>query len=100
MQARSQEVRGNKDYVESPWLSDMAELAEAELAPPPPHSKAPQVDVRGFEGKLRKTSCSSFGMGMKVTPSILLPVQPPNPVHHLFPFDMHTAIPATSHQAP
>ena len=26
LQARSQEVRGNKDYVESPWLSDMAEL--------------------------------------------------------------------------
>ncbi len=60
-------MRGNRDYVETPWLSDMAELAEAELAPPPPHSKAPQVDVRSFEGRLRKTSCSSFGMGMKVT---------------------------------
>ena len=61
-------MRGNKDYVETPWLSNMAELAEAELAPPPPHSKAPQVDVRSFEGRLRKTSCSSFGMGMKVIP--------------------------------
>ena len=66
LQAQSQEVRGNKDYVETPWVSDMTELAEAELAPPPPHSKAAQMDVRGFEGRLRKTSCLGLSMGMKV----------------------------------
>ena len=60
-------MRGNKDYVETPWVSDMSELAEAELMPPPPHSKAAQMDVLSFESKLRKTSCSSFGMGLKVT---------------------------------
>ncbi len=52
--------------METPWVLDMGELADAELTPPPPHSKAPQIDVKNFEGRVRKTSCSSFGMGMKV----------------------------------
>ena len=59
-------MRGNKEYVETPWVSDMTELADAELVPPPPHSKAAQMDFRGFEGRLRKTSILGSSMGMKV----------------------------------
>ncbi len=54
--------------METPWVSGMEDLAEAELAPPPSHGKAGQIDVRSIEGKVRKTSCSSFGMGLKVKP--------------------------------
>ena len=65
-QAKSQELRGNRDYVETAWVSDMGELVEAELLPPAQRGKAAHRDVQTYEGRLRKTSCSSFGMGMKV----------------------------------
>ena len=70
-------MRGNKDYMETPWVSDMKELAEAELAPPPPHGKAAQIDVRSVEGRTRKTSCSSFGMGLKVQPMTFIAMHKP-----------------------
>ena len=64
-------MRGNKDCLETTWVTNVEELAGSELAPPPQRGKAAHMDIKSYEGKLRKTSCSSFGMGMKVRPAIV-----------------------------
>lgn len=72
-QARSQEVRGNKDYVESPWLASAEELSALPHLPPPvpKELQGHARDPAEYKGLLRKTSCSSFGMGMKVAHGLI-----------------------------
>ncbi len=66
-QAQSHEVRGNKDYVETPWLASEEELDIAQPLPPVPKDlQEHPLGAVNHKGKVRKTSCSSFGMGMKV----------------------------------
>lgn len=62
--AKSQEVRGNKDFVATPWVSSADEV---EAAAKTANSATPDqtLEASDYEGKLRKTTCSSFGMGMK-----------------------------------
>lgn len=70
-QARSQEVRGNKDYLESPWLPGPEEVSKVTdlSAPPPPSQQDRPLNTADYKGRLRKTSCTSFGMGMRVMTS-------------------------------
>ena len=71
-QAKSQEVRGNKDYEESPWEGG-AEALERFLQLPQPEQatrERPVLELAEYKGRFRKTTCTSIGMGMKV----LLPV--------------------------
>ena len=66
LQAKSQEVRGNKDFVATPWVSSSDEV---EAAAKTANSATPDQTLKPteYEGKLRKTTCNSFGMGMKVS---------------------------------
>ena len=63
-QAKSQEVRGNKEFVATPWLGSADEV---EAAAKTANSATPDqtLEASEYEGKLRKTTCNSFGMGMK-----------------------------------
>ena len=63
-QAKSQEVRGNKDFVATPWVGSADEV---EAAAKTANSATPDqtLEASEYEGKLRKTTCNSFGMGMK-----------------------------------
>lgn len=65
MQAKSQEVRGNKDFVSTPWVSTSDEVEEAAKSA---NTAKPEQELKlaDYQGKLRKTTCNSFGMGMKV----------------------------------
>lgn len=68
MQERSQEARGNKDYVESPWEDSSQEL-ERFLALPVLEQAArerPTPELPQYLGRARKTTCTGFGMGLKV----------------------------------
>ena len=71
MQERSQEARGSKDYVESPWEGSAEEL-ERFLALPPQEQAArerPTPELPQYQGRIRKTTCTGFGMGLKVRPN-------------------------------
>lgn len=63
-QAKSQEVRGNKDFVATLWVSSADEV---EAAAKTANSAIPDqsLEAAEYEGKMRKTTCNSFGMGMK-----------------------------------
>ena len=74
MQERSQEARGNKDYVESPWEDSSQEL-ERFLALPPLEQAArerPTPELPQYLGRARKTTCTGFGMGLKVLSPLCL----------------------------
>jgi len=64
-QAKSQEVRGNKDFVATPWVGSSDEM---EAAAKTANTAKPDqtLEPKEYESKLRKTTCNSFGMGMKV----------------------------------
>ncbi|BDA46025.1 probable Tectonin beta-propeller repeat-containing protein 1 at N-terminal half [Coccomyxa sp. Obi] len=64
--AQSHEVRGNKDCVETPWLASEEEVDLAQPSPPVPKElQEHTLGAADHKGMVRKTSCSSFGMGMK-----------------------------------
>ncbi len=53
--------------MESPWLGNAEELTALQLSPPVPKQlQEHTLDPSDYKGLLRKTTCSSFGMGMKV----------------------------------
>ena len=66
LQAKSQEVRGNKDFVSTPWVGTSDEVEEAAKSA---NSAKPEQELKvgEYQGKVRKTTCNSFGMGMKVS---------------------------------
>lgn len=70
MQERSHEARGNKDYVESPWESSAEELERFLLLAPQEQAdrERPTPELPQYKGRLRKTTCTGFGMGLKATP--------------------------------
>ena len=58
-------MRGNKDFVATPWVDSATEVeAAAKVA----NTATPEQTLKPaeYKGKLRKTTCNSFGMGMKV----------------------------------
>ena len=65
IQIKVHETRGDKDYVETPWLESGAEVEAA--AKSISAEKAPDLKPGQHAAKIRKTICNSFGMGMKAS---------------------------------
>ena len=64
-QIKVHETRGDKDYVETPWLESSAEVDAA--AKSASAENAPALKPGQHAAKIRKTICNSFGMGMKAS---------------------------------
>ena len=65
MQLKCEEVRGDKEAAETSWLDEQA-LASAVLQPT---ANAVNTNIKPEEcqGKVKKHTCNSVGMGMKVS---------------------------------
>ena len=63
-QLRCEEVRGDKEAAESGWVEE-ADLATAVLAPTA-QAEHGNVKPADCQGKVKKHTCNSVGMGMKV----------------------------------
>ena len=64
-QIKVHETRGDKEYVETPWLESGEEVDAA--AKSASAEKAPALKPGEHAAKIRKTICNSFGMGMKAS---------------------------------
>ena len=64
LQAKSQEVLGNKDYTETCWVASETDLIAGNKCTPPTEPLQPAQ----YKGLRRKNKCSGQGMGLKVSP--------------------------------
>ena len=63
LQLKSQEVHGNKDYLETGWEST---IEEVRAALPNARTKPAQLKPPAYQDRFRMTSCSGTSMGIKV----------------------------------
>ena len=71
MQLKCEEVRGDKEAAESSWL-DEKDLATAEVGPTA-SAVSGRLKPAECQDKVKKHTCNSVGMGMKVGPHPIRP---------------------------